>query len=126
MTQHTIGIDISKDGLDAHCLPGGEERRFGNDKAGPKALIAWIGKDPARIVYEPTGPYHRTMERALAAAGLDLVKVNPRQARRFAEATGRLAKTDRLDAAVLARMGALLDLQARNEPVTAFLPRHKR
>jgi transposase len=49
---------------------------------------------------------HRAFERALAAAGVPLVKVNPRQARRFAEATGRLAKTDRLDAALLARMGA--------------------
>jgi transposase len=66
-----------------------------------------------RIVYEPTGPYHRAFERRLADAGCALVKVNPRQARRFAEATGRFAKTDRLDAAMLARMGALLDLEAR-------------
>jgi transposase len=66
-----------------------------------------------RIVYEPTGPYHRAFERRLAAAGAALVKVNPRHARRFAEATGKLAKTDRLDAAMLARMGALLELEAR-------------
>ena len=113
MIQHSIGIDISKDCLDVHCLPDCQERRFGNDKAGHRALIAWIGKAMVRIVYEPTGPYHRAMERALAAAGLAVVKVNPRQARRFAEATGKLAKTDRLDAAMLARMGAVLDLQAR-------------
>jgi transposase len=113
MTQHTIGIDISKDWLDVHHLPDSQERRFGNDRAGHKALIAWIGKALPRIVYEPTGPYHRGVERALAAAGFALVKVNPRQARRFAEATGKLAKTDRLDAAMLARMGSLLDLQAR-------------
>lgn len=61
-------------------------------------------REDARIVYEPTGPYHRTFERRLAEAGLALIKFNPRQARRFAEATGRLAKTDRLDAAMLARM----------------------
>jgi superfamily I DNA/RNA helicase len=64
-------------------------------------------------VFEPTGPYHRAVERALGASGVPFVKVNPRQARRFAEATGKLAKTDRLDAAILARMGSLLELEAR-------------
>lgn len=76
-------------------------------------MIAWIGKGAIRVVFEPTGPYHGTLERALAQAGLPTVKVNPRQARRFAEATGKLAKTDRMDAALLARMGALLQLEAR-------------
>jgi transposase len=61
-------------------------------------------------------PDHGALERALAKAGLPMVKVNPRQARRFAEATGKLAKTDRLDAALLARMGALLQLEARPAP----------
>ncbi len=64
-------------------------------------------------MFEPTGPYHGAFERALGAARVPFVKVNPRQARRFAEATGKLAKTDRLDAAILARMGALLELEAR-------------
>ena len=64
-------------------------------------------------MFEPTGPYHRAFERALVAGGVPFVKVNPRQARRFAEATGKLAKTDRLDAAMRARMGAMLELQAR-------------
>ncbi|MER8770703.1 transposase [Mesorhizobium sp. M0092] len=64
-------------------------------------------------VPEPTGAYHRGFECRLAEAGLLLVKVNPRQARRFAEATGKLAKTDRCDAAMLARMGAVLALTAR-------------
>lgn len=71
-----------------------------------------LGQCP-RIVYVPTGPYDRVFERRLADADFLLGKVNPRQARRFAEATGRLAKTDRLDAAMLARMGALLELEAR-------------
>lgn len=113
MTNDTIGVDISKDHLDAHRMCDGASRRFANDSAGHAAFIGWLGRSGARIVYEPTGPYHRTFERRLAAAGLALVKVNPRQARRFAEATGRLAKTDRLDAAMLARMGALLELEAR-------------
>jgi transposase len=113
MTPSTIGVDISKDTLDVHRMDDGASRRFVNDKAGCKALIRWIGGHAARIVFEPTGPYHRAFEGLLAKAGLPLVKVNPRQARRFAEATGKLAKTDRLDAALLARMGALLELEAR-------------
>jgi transposase len=113
MKQDTIGVDISKDTLDVHRMAGGANRRFTNDKTGHRALIAWIGSDAARVVFEPTGPYHRAFERALAKAGLPLVKVNPRQARRFAEATGKLAKTDRLDAALLARMGALLAIEPR-------------
>jgi len=116
MTETNIGIDISKDHLDVHRLPGDERRRFDNSKAGHKALIRWIGDTPARVVYEPTGRYHRTLERALAAAGMPIAKVNPRQARRFAEATGNLAKTDALDAAMLTRMGAVLSLEARPVP----------
>jgi transposase len=116
MAETNIGIDISKDHLDVHRLPGDERRRFDNSKAGHKALIRWIGDTPARVVYEPTGRYHRSLERALAAAGMPIAKVNPRQARRFAEATGNLAKTDTLDAAMLTRMGALLSLEARPVP----------
>lgn len=113
MTNFTIGIDISKAELDAHRWPDGATRRFPNTPAGHKALIGWIGSDASRAVFEPTGSYHRALELHLSEAGLALVKVNPRQARRFAEATGRLAKTDRADAALLARMGAVLDLPPR-------------
>lgn len=116
MTETNIGIDISKDHLDVHRLPGDERRRFDNSKAGHKALIRWIGETPARVIYEPTGYYHRALERALVAAGMPIAKVNPRQARRFAEATGNLAKTDALDAAMLTRMGAVLSLEARPVP----------
>jgi transposase len=113
MSETTIGIDISKESLDVYRWPGDERRRFANTPAGHRGLIAWIGPPPARVVYEPTGPYHRKLETRLAEAGLPIVKVNPRQARRFAEATGQRAKTDALDAAMLARMGALLDLEPR-------------
>ena len=113
MTNDTIGVDISKDHLDAHRMSNGASRRFTNDRAGHTAFLAWAAEPDVRVVYEPTGAYHKGFERRLAEAGLALVKVNPRQARRFAEATGRLAKTDRLDAALLARMGALLELEAR-------------
>lgn len=114
MTMHdTIGVDISKPTLDAFQLSSGEHRQFSNDKAGCAALIRWISKEPVRVVFEPTGPYHRLFEASLVAAGLRAVKVNPRSARRFAEATGELAKTDQIDAAILARMGAVLDLEGR-------------
>lgn len=113
MSQNTIGVDISKDHFDAHRRSDGTSRRFDNDKAGHSAFIDWMGQTDARIIHEPTGPYHRALEIRLAQAGLALVKVNPRQARRFAEATGKLAKTDRLDAIMLGRMGALLELEAR-------------
>src|SRR5271166_5251902 len=122
MKNDTIGVDVSKDHLDAYRLADGASRRFANDKGGHKAFIKWFAEAPAnRVVFEPTGPYHRAFERALGAAGVPLAKVNPRQARRFAEATGKLAKTDRLDAAMLARMGALLELEARPARSNALL-----
>lgn len=120
MTDITIGVDISKEALDAFRFPDGESCRFDNTAKGHKALMRWIGSEVTRIVYEPTGAYHRGFECRLAEAGLPLVKVNPRQARRFAEATGKLAKTDRCDAAMLARMGAVLALTARS-PRSALL-----
>jgi len=109
MTQYTIGVDISKAHLDAHRLPDGLARQFTNDDRGFGALVKWIGAlDIERIVYEPTGVFHRRFEDALARAGFPLAKVNPLQARRFAEARGTRAKTDKVDAAVLAHMGVAL------------------
>ncbi|MBB2177560.1 IS110 family transposase, partial [Gluconacetobacter johannae] len=111
----TIGIDVSKDHLDAARHPGGETVRVANTRKGQTALLRWIGdlKAVARVVFEPTGPYHRLLEERLASLGVPTIKVNPRLARRFAEATGRLAKTDRIDALMLARYGALLEPVAR-------------
>lgn len=117
MTETTIGIDVSKDWLDAHRWPDGAGGRFANNRKGHKTLIRWIGQAPvARVVFEPTGAYHRELARALAEAGLPAAAVNPWQARRFAEATGKRAKTDRIDAATLARLGALLEPEARALP----------
>lgn len=112
MTEVIIGVDVSKDSLDAHRLPDQADRRFDNTKAGVRAFLVWAGA-AGRIVFEPTGPYHRLFESACAKAGLALCKVNPKNARRFAEAIGVLAKTDRVDAAMLARMGRLDDLPSR-------------
>lgn len=123
MTDITIGADISKDHIDLHSLPGGGTLKVANDRKGFAAIVRWIGaKTVARIVYEPTGPYHKAFERFMMVQGLALSKVNPRLARRFAQATGKLAKTDRIDAGLLAHYGALLqprilqaDIQIHND-----------
>ena len=107
----SIGIDVSKDHLDVHCLGDGRAARFGNDAAGFRKLKAWLPKADAiaRVVYEATGPYHAALERRFGDA-LPLCKVNPLQARRFAQSKGSRAKTDAVDARMLAQMGAALDL----------------
>jgi len=105
----TIGIDISKETLDVHLHPEGITRQFPNDRKGHAKLIAWATPYQAtRIVFEATGRYHRALEMALGKAGLPAVKVNPLQARRFAEASGKRVKTDPIDAAMLARFGATM------------------
>jgi transposase len=110
----TVGIDISKDTLDVHLHPDAATRQFANTANGITALLAWLtARQVVRIVFEPTGAYHRALERRLGDAGLPLVKVNPLQARRFAEAIGTRAKTDTVDAAMLARFGAMAELPVR-------------
>ncbi len=108
MTEYTIGIDISKTHLDVFRLEDQAAKRFDNAPRGFQALIKWLSATPvARIVFEPTEPCHRAFETALSGK-LPLVKVNPLQARRFAQACGTHAKTDAVDARILARMGAAL------------------
>ena len=110
----SVGVDIAKDTLEVHLHPAGEVRRFANSAKGHAALTAWLGGCAiARVAFDPTGAYHHAFERRLAEAGLPLVKVNPRQARRFAEAIGRHAKTDAVDAAMLARFAALVEPPVR-------------
>ncbi len=117
MTQYTIGIDISKAHLDVHRLPDDIARQFTNNSDGFRDLVKWIGKrNVERIVYEPTGAYHRSFEDALSKARLPLAKVNPLQARRFAQARGTRAKTDKVDAEVLAYMGIALQPGIREAP----------
>lgn len=106
----SIGIDISKAHLDIHRLGTSASARLGNDAVGYRALKRWIGDtQPDLVVYEATGSYHARFERAFSGR-LPLVKVNPLQARRFAQAHGTRAKTDAVDARLLARMGPALDL----------------
>ena len=115
----TIGIDISKDWLDAFAAPEGRASRFSNDSAGFRKLIAWIGSEADRIAYEPTGPFHRDLEDTLLKAGLPLYAINPFQVRSFARSLGRRAKTDAVDARMLATMAAAIEdlrpAQARSE-----------
>ena len=111
MPDPTVGVDISKTHLDAYRVPDGTAARFTNDDAGFKALIAWIKRPVRAVTYEPTGHWHRAFEEALLTAGLPLARVNPLQARRFAQAIGQRAKTDVVDARVLAQMGAALELR---------------
>jgi transposase len=80
----TIGIDISKDTLDAYQLPDNQHIQVANDQTGHKTLVRWIGKyDLPLVVFEATGAYHRNLEAALTASDTAFAKVNPLQARRF-------------------------------------------
>jgi len=98
-----VGIDVAKDRLDVHLRPGGEAFTVTRDGEGLEALISRLAAlKPVLIVLEATGGFETLVAAALAAAGLPLAVVNPRQIRDFARAIGRLAKTDPLDAAVIA------------------------
>lgn len=80
MTEHTIGIDISKSYLDAFRLEDQTSFRFENSARGLRSLTKWLGETTvARIVFEPTGPYHRAFEKALSGK-FPLTKINPLQA----------------------------------------------
>jgi transposase len=101
-----VGIDVSKASLDIAVRPAGAPRRFANDAAGIHALVAHVReRAPCLIVVEATGGLDLPVVSALAAQALPVVVVNPRQVHDFAKATGRLAKTDALDAEILAHFG---------------------
>lgn len=88
MTEHSIGVDISKSHLDIYNLSTGASGQFDNNPSGFIELAKWLPKDDLRrIVFEPTGPYHRAFSLALGSK-FPLMKVNPLQARRFAQACG--------------------------------------
>ena len=99
-----IGIDVSKAQLDIFVRPLASRESVSNEAAGIKTLVERARKlKPALIVLEATGGVERAVTRALASAELPVVVVNPRQVRDFAKATGQLAKTDTIDAEILAR-----------------------
>jgi hypothetical protein len=98
-----VGVDISKDRLDVHVRPSGQVFAVSRDGAGVDQLVGRLrALAPFLVVLEATGGFEITVAAALAGAGLPLAVVNPRQMRDFARATGRLAKTDTLDAQIIA------------------------
>jgi transposase len=115
--ERILGVDVSKDYLDTDTLPPTQKRRFTNDPAGIADLRAWAQAfGPDRVVFESTGHYQKAAVGALLAAALPAVVVNARQVRDFAKALGILAKTDAIDAAVLARFGQVVPTVVRPLP----------
>ena len=107
------GRDVGKSKLDVHLLDGGVDRVFRNDKCGRRVVRNWLLRHGVTCaVFGPAGRCHRNLHQCLADVGIETVLVNPLRSRRFAEALGRLAKNDRVDAGILARFGLLDDLAA--------------
>jgi transposase len=104
-----VGIDVSKHWLDVHVLPAGESLRVANDCAGIRKLKRWLSRvEIALVVVEATGKWHRPLRRSLDASAFPVAVVDPFRVRMFAKAQGIFAKTDRLDARVLALFAAIL------------------
>jgi transposase len=121
-TKVYAGVDVSKGRLEVFVAPTAERFSIPNNDSGVDELLARLEESsPALVVLEATGGFERPVAAALVASGLEVAVVNPRQARDFARATGRLAKTDRIDAQSLARFAeavhpaprAIPDEQAR-------------
>jgi transposase len=105
----SVGIDVSKCWLDIHILPAEERLRVANDPVGIRQLKRWLSRfDIALVVIEATGKWHRQLHRSLVASAVPAAVVDPYRVRMFAKAHGVLAKTDRLDARVLALFAATM------------------
>jgi transposase len=125
-----VGIDVSKDQLDIAVRPTGDIWSMPNDASGITEVVQRLAQlHPKLVVLEATGGLQMPLAAALATAGLPLAMVNPRQVRDFARATGRLAKTDRLDAQVLAHFAEAVRPtpyplpDAQTQELTALLTR---
>lgn len=112
-----VGIDVSKAALDVAFGLDGVVEQFANTPAGHRKLIRTLTKRaPTRIIMEATGGYEHTVLRSMVDNKLPAIRVNPRQVRDFARATGILAKTDAIDARVLVRFGAAVEPEHRPLP----------
>lgn len=117
MSEVFVGIDVSKGRLDVVVRPSREMRSFVNEEPGFAELVAWLKPlEPALVVLEATGGYQAPVVAALSVARLTAAVVNPRQVRDFARATGRLAKTDLLDAEIIALFAETLKPEPRPLP----------
>jgi hypothetical protein len=115
-----VGIDVAQATLDVAVRPTGEAWQIANDEIAFSDLVERVRQlKPSLIVLEATGGIHLPVVAALAAAKLPVVAVNPRQARDFAKATGKLAKTDRIDARVLAHFAEAVRPEVRPLPDAA-------
>jgi transposase len=104
-----VGIDVSKCWLDVHVTPAGEQRRFANDCTGIRQLKRWLLRhDIALVAIEATGKWHRQLHRSLVTSAVPVAIVDPYRVRKFAQAQGQLAKTDRLNARLLAAFAAIM------------------
>jgi transposase len=114
MSRVFIGIDVSQKHLDLHVRPTSDRKRFANTDAGIAELVEFVRPLGAeRILFESTGPYQKVAVGALLAEGLPAVVVNARQVRDFAKAMNSLAKTDTIDAAVIAHFAEVADTTVR-------------
>ncbi len=112
-----VGVDVSKERLDMVVYSTGEIRSFGNDDAGIAAATSWLRQvNPAITVMEATGGMEVSLYVALQEANLPVAVINPRQIRDFAKSMGILAKTDKVDAKVLARYAATIQPEVRPLP----------
>lgn len=117
MDTTVVGIDVSKDRLDVHVLPSGEAFAVSRDAAGLEALIGrLLPLAPRTVAVEATGGFETVVAASLAAACLPVVVVNPAQVRAFAQALGKRAKTDPIDAAVIARFVEATNPEVRPLP----------
>jgi transposase len=132
MENKTIGIDVSKATLDVAVLPTNQEISVANTETGCRELIVMFRSlSPSLIILEATGGLETLVTGMLVAEGFRVVVVNPRQVRDFAKATGKFAKTDRIDAKIIARFGEAIKPEPRpfkdeeSQALTALITRRR-
>lgn len=119
----TVGIDVSKEGLDVAFEPARPALKLANDAGGIDAVLQQLKQlQVSLVLLEATGGYEAAVACALQAVGYEVVVINPRQARDFARAMGQLAKTDTLDAAVLAQLARVIDQHPQRASYVRAMP----
>lgn len=120
-SQVYVGIDVSKSHLDVYVHPIGTARRVTNDKNGLASLVKFLRPHvPEMVVLEATGRYHRLCHRHLHDAGFNVAVMNPYRTRKFSDVLGQLAKTDEIDAKMLAQFGATIQPEKTAPPTPAI------
>ena len=132
MSGYYVGIDVSKDRLDVAVVPTGEKWQLSNNESGFSKLLGKLVKlSPTLIVMEPTGGYEAPLAAALVSEGLPVAVVNARQIRFYARSIGKLAKTDKLDAMIIAEFASKVEPDVRplrdeeNQEIKAIVSRRR-